>query len=154
VHVEGKPQVYVIRNARERPYLDAFRESISPMLERSASSMAREEGGQPEWEQVDPRVSPVLWRSMWSLLLTRGLEDPVRVFNEAQGDELALNLARIPADFEHDSDEFLDRDFMRALFERGYEMARGGYPWIKEPSPEVAAPANVAGGSDSTLGPR
>ena len=99
VRVEGKPQVYVIRNARERPYLDAFRESISPMLERSASSMARDEGGQPEWEQVEPRVSPVLWRSMWSLFLTRGLEDPVRAFNEAQGDELALNLARIPADF-------------------------------------------------------
>lgn len=148
VRIEGKPQVYVIRNAREHPYLDAFRESISPMLERSASSLARDEGGQPEWEQVDPRVSPVLWRSMWSLFLTRGLEDPVRVFSEAQGDELALNLARIPADFEHDSDEFLDRDFMRALFERGYEMAKGGFPWIRQAVQEVAAPESGVGDRD------
>ena len=91
---------------------------------------------------------------MWSLFLTRGLEDPVRVFSEAQGDELALNLARIPADFEHDSDEFLDRDFMRALFERGYGMARGGYPWIRQPAQVVAAPENVMGFSDAPLGPR
>jgi hypothetical protein len=124
------------------------------MLERSASSMARDERGMPEWEQVDPRVSQVLWRSLWSMLLTRGLEDPVRVFNAAQDDELSLNLARIPADFEHDSDEFLDRDFMRALFERGYEMARGGYPWIKEPPREVTAPENIAGVGNSPPSPR
>ena len=88
------------------------------------------------------------------MFLTRGLEDPVRVFNAAQDDGLALNLARIPADFEHDSDEFLDRDFMRALFERGYEMARGGYPWIRQTAQEVAAPENVVGDSDSPLRPR
>ena len=40
--VQGKPQVYVIRNARPRPYLEAFREAISPALERSASFVARE----------------------------------------------------------------------------------------------------------------
>jgi hypothetical protein len=154
LHVQGKPQVYVIHNARERPYLEVFRAGISPLLERSASSMARDEQGQPEWEQVNPRVSPVLWRSLWSLFLTRGLEDPVRTFNAAQGDALVLNLAHIPADFEHDSDEFLDREFMRALFERGHEMARGGYPWIKESPPELKAPANVAGVGDSPPGPR
>jgi hypothetical protein len=133
LHVAGRPQVYVIRNARERRYLEAFRGGISPLLERTASSIARDERGLPEWDQVDPSVSTVLWRSLWSMFLTRGLEDPVRSFNAAQGDALALNLARIPDDFEHDSDEFLDRDFMRALFERGYGMAKGGYPWITEP---------------------
>jgi len=150
LHVAGKPQVYVIRNAREHRYLEAFREGISPLLERTASSMARDERGLPEWDQVEPRVSTVLWRSLWSMFLARGLEDPVRLFNAAQGDALALNLARIPGDFEHDSDEFLDRDFMRALFERGYEMAKGGYPWIREPARDVAESANVAGAGDST----
>lgn len=154
LHVAGKPQVYVIRNARERPYLEALRESISPLLERTASSIARDERGLPEWDQVDPRVSAVLWRSLWSMFLTRGLEDPVRVFSAAQGDALELNLARIPADFEHDSDEFLDRDFMRALFERGYEMAKGGYPWIREPAREVTASEPGAGVGDSSSKPR
>jgi hypothetical protein len=154
LHVAGKPQVYVIRNAQEHPYMAAFRAGISPLLERTASSIARDESGLPEWDQVEPRVSTVLWRSLWSMFLTRGLEDPVRLFNAAQGDALALNLARIPADFEHDSDEFLDRDFMRALFERGYEMAKGGYPWITEPAREVAASANVAGVGDSPSAPR
>ena len=132
MRVVGLPQVYVIRNARSRPYLEAFRESISPVFERSASSMARDEQGLPEWETVEPRATQVLWRSMWSMFLTRGLDDPVREFQAAQGNALVLNIARIPDDFEHDSSEFLDRDFMRALFERGYEMAKIGYPWTRQ----------------------
>ena len=154
LHVQGQPQVYVIRNARSRPYLEAFRERISPLLERSASTFGRDEQGRPEWEQVEPRISPVLWRSLWSLFLTRGLEDPVRVYDETQGKELGFNLARIPADFRHDSSEFLDREFMRALFERGYEMAKNGYPWITRSAPpttattpDVAAHDSAGGGS-------
>ena len=140
--VQGKPQVYVIRNARPRPYLEAFREAISPALERSASFVARDEHGLPEWNSVEPRVSQVLWRSMSSMFLSRGLKDPVRQFEAGQGGELGLHLASIPGDFRHDSNEFMDPEFMRALFERGYELAKAGYPWIDARVPGAAISGN------------
>ena len=42
---------------------------------------------------------------------------------------------------------------MRALLERGYEMAQGGYPWIRQTVQEVAAAENIVGTSGSPLRP-
>jgi hypothetical protein len=69
------------------------------------------------------------------MLLTRGLNDAVHLYVDAHGNELGFNLARIPDDFTHDSTEFIDRNYMQALFERGYAMARDGYPWLSSEAP-------------------
>ncbi len=131
LHVTGVPQVYVIRNARAYPRWTAIRTRLSPMLERSVSTVSREPQGPPEWQEVDPSVSRVLLRSLSSLILTRGFNDAVRAYLATHGAELGFNLARIPDDFSYDSTEFFDRDYMQGLFERGYAMAKDGYPWLR-----------------------
>jgi hypothetical protein len=130
LRVQGKPQVYLIRNARAYPWWTALRTRVSPLLERSAASGDDEAGGPAPWKEIEPRVSPILRRSLTSMLRSRGLNDAVQIYVSAHGDELGFNLARIPDDFSVDSTEFIDRLYMQALFEHGYAMASGGYPWL------------------------
>ena len=44
-----------------------------------------------------------------------------------------FNLAYIPDEFQADSNELFDRKYMQQLYQLGYEMAVGGYPWKKTP---------------------
>ena len=70
-------------------------------------------------------------RAMESMLLTRGFNDAVQTYINSHGDDLGFNLAHIPDDFTLGSTEFYDRTYMQGLFERGYVMAKDGYPWLR-----------------------
>lgn len=129
--VQGVPQVYVIRNARAHPRWTAIRTRLSPVLERSVSMLSQDPDGPPGWLEADPSVSQILLRSLSSLIRTRGFNDAVRAYLDTHGAELGFNLARIPDDFTYESTEFFDRDYMQGLFERGYTMAKDGYPWLR-----------------------
>jgi len=128
--VQGLPQVYVIRNERASPKWTAVRTRLSPLFEHSISAPNQDPGGPPAWEEVAPRVPSILMRAMESMLLTRGFNDAVQIYVDNHGDELGFNLARIPDDFTLGSTEFYDRNYMQGLFERGYAMAKDGYPWL------------------------
>jgi hypothetical protein len=67
---------------------------------------------------------------MESMLRTRGFNDAVRLYLSSQSDQLGFNLAHIPEDFSAGSKELYDRNYMQGLFERGFLMAKGGYPWL------------------------
>ena len=129
--VRGLPQVYVIRNARAYPKLTALRTRVSPLLEDSISALSRDPGGPPEWREVEPSYSSILMRAMESMILTRGFNDAVQIYVNSHGDDLGFNLAHIPDDFTLGSSEFYDRTYMQGLFERGYAMAKDGYPWLR-----------------------
>ena len=129
--VQGLPQVYVIRNGRAYPKWTALRTRVSPLLENSISALSRDPGGPPAWREVEPSFSSILMRSIESMLLTRGFNDAVQLYVNSHGDDLGFNLARIPDDFNLGSSEFYDRTYMQGLFERGYVMARDGYPWLR-----------------------
>lgn len=101
--VEGTPSLYLIRNSR----LGA------------------------RWQTVDPRLGPIVSRTISTLIRDQGIGDMARIYIDAARDGLDFNLARIPEDFDQEPKEAFDRDYMRALFERGYQLGREGYPWIK-----------------------
>jgi hypothetical protein len=48
-------------------------------------------------------------------------------------DDVALNLAFIPATFNTPHNADFDTAYMQKLFELGYSMAEAGYSWYKEP---------------------
>jgi hypothetical protein len=129
--VPEPPQVYVIRNARAYPKWTAFRARLSPLLENAFSALNQDPGGPPAWQEVEPRVSSILMQSMESMILTRGFNDAIQIYVNSHGDELGFNLAHIPDDFKLASTEFYDRNYMQGLFERGYAMAKDGYPWLR-----------------------
>ena len=125
--VQGKPRVYVIRNARLRPVREAARNN----LERTIAAVSRHPGGRPEWKEVELKMTPILRRSLASMAREPGIDEAYRRYVTAYGTVLDFNFARIPDDLDLDPSEFIDLDYMRELFARGYELARAGYPWIR-----------------------
>ena len=125
--VPGKPQVYVIRNARLRPVREAARNN----LERTIAAVSRNPDGRPEWKEVELKMTPIIRRSLASMAREPGIDEAYRRHVTAYGVFLDFNFAHIPDDLDLDPSEFIDLDYMRELFARGYEMARSGYPWIR-----------------------
>ena len=103
--VPKMPDVYVIRNSRLHPKFKIVKNKIFPIMARSAASMVR----------------------------TQGIGNMFELYLLARRDGLDYHLAYIPDDFEEDKVEQFDPEYMKALFERGYEMAKDGYPWAKAP---------------------
>ncbi|MFL6733882.1 MAG: patatin-like phospholipase family protein [Sphingomicrobium sp.] len=86
-----------------------------------------------EWLSVERRTLSIATRAIASLTRTQGVGDLYRIFTTTQRDGIAFNLAFIPSSFNEPHREEFDTIYMRALFDRGREMAAGGYPWDKSP---------------------
>ena len=104
-HVSRERKAYIIRNAR----LD------------------------PEWAEVERRTMSIVGRAISSLIQSQGIGDIYRIYTTAQRDGVDFNLAYIPESFHFPHQEEFDTDYMRALFETGYDLAKNGYPWEKTP---------------------
>jgi hypothetical protein len=105
LNVQGRPNLFVIRNAHLAP----------------------------DWETVERRLGPILGRTVSSLIRTQGIGDLVRLYLGSVRDGINFHLASIPDNFENTSKEPFDREYMNALFERGRSMAVRGYPWVTDP---------------------
>ena len=105
LNVQGRPKLFVIRNAHLAP----------------------------DWETVERRLGPILGRTVSSLIRTQGIGDLVRLYLGSVRDGIEFNLASIPDDFEGTSKEPFDREYMNALYERGRSMAVEGFPWVTDP---------------------
>jgi len=112
LEVPAKPKVYIIRNAR----LD------------------------PLYEQVRPKTVPIAGRSISSVIRTQGIGDLYRIFLATLRDGLEFNLAYIPKEFTERSEEGVDTEYMRKLFELALDMAKNGYPWREMPPELKQAP--------------
>lgn len=87
----------------------------------------------PEWAQVERRTLDIAGRAISSLIQTQGIGDLYRIYLTTQRDGVEFNLAYVPASFNAPHKEEFDTDFMRALFQTGYDMAANGYPWERRP---------------------
>ncbi|MEA3411513.1 MAG: patatin-like phospholipase family protein [Pseudomonadota bacterium] len=104
-HVTRERIAYVIRNAR----LD------------------------PDWAEVERRTMDIAGRAISSLIQTQGIGDLYKIYVTAERDGTDFNLAYVPASFDAPHPEEFDTDYMRALFQKGFDMAADGYPWEKTP---------------------
>ena len=105
LNVQGRPRLFVIRNA----YLE------------------------PDRVIVAPRLVPILERTISSLIRTQGVGDLFRLYLGSVRDGLQFHLASIPDDFENTSSEPFDREYMNALYERARSMTVEGFPWVTDP---------------------
>jgi predicted acylesterase/phospholipase RssA len=85
----------------------------------------------PRWEPVNENVLSVTQRSLSTLIKNQGIGDLYRIYSIAKQNSIEFNLASVPSDFDIRTDEPFDQKYMKALFDRGYEMGKGGYPWVK-----------------------
>ncbi len=103
--VQGRPEVYVIRN--------------SPLDAR--------------WSTVNPDIFSIVGASVSSLIRTQGIGDLDRIYLTSLRDGNDFYLAYVPDDFDVEPQEAFDLEYMRALYDIGYEMALDGYPWARKP---------------------
>lgn len=88
---------------------------------------------EPRWSAVEPKLAPVLMAAVSTLVQTQGLGDLYRLYLTALRDGANFRLASVPTDFQVEREEMFDPNYMKALFDVGYEAAKGGYPWATYP---------------------
>ncbi len=94
---------------------------------------------EPRWAEVKPKVGPVAFTSIMTLIRTQGMGDLYRIYLGAKRDAMPYRLAYIPGDFDVEPEEDFDPKCMRALFDLAYELSRDGYDWANSP-PGIALP--------------
>lgn len=85
----------------------------------------------PEYAEVQLTAVSIAARSLETLTKNQGIGDVMRIYDRAQADGMDFNLAYVPADFMVVRPKPFDRGYMTALYTRGYQMGRNGYPWAK-----------------------
>ncbi|MBF0255174.1 MAG: patatin-like phospholipase family protein [Gammaproteobacteria bacterium] len=110
--VKGRPQLYVIRNAKLRQ----------------------------DWSNVPLRLPPLISRTISTLILNQGIGDISQLYLMSQQHGMDFRLAHIPLDFSEQSDEIFDPDYMRKLFDFGHAKALHSDPWMR-PDLDAAAEA-------------
>ncbi len=86
-----------------------------------------------QWAAVDRRAMSIAGRAISTMIASSGYNDVVRIWNTTQRDGIDYNLAFIPRDFTATYTEPFEQAYMRALFDFGFERARRGYDWAKQP---------------------
>lgn len=100
----GRPQLYLIRNAK-----------LSP-----------------RWKVVKPTVIDLGARSLSSLIRTQGIGDIMKIYLSAQRDGVDFHMVNIPKGFNQQSDEPFDLEYMHTLYNLAYESITQGDPWIRK----------------------
>jgi predicted acylesterase/phospholipase RssA len=89
----------------------------------------------PEWKAVDPKIFPIADRSTASMIRTQGIGDLFREYVGATHFGFDYNLVYIPDSFTATPApgvEF-DAEYMKKLYQQGYDLAKSDYPWLKHP---------------------
>jgi len=105
IEVDGKPNLYVIRNGQLRE----------------------------KYTSVEPKTLTIMLRAVNTLMTSGVGGDMYRIYLAARRDGLNYHLAYIPPSFDAEENELFDPVYMTELFNLGYEMARDGYKWETAP---------------------
>ncbi len=115
LEVQGTPNLYVIRNS---------------WIE-------------PQYEIVEPRLIPIAGRTIASLIRTQGKGDFYRMWALAERDGLSMHVTWIPdsarQELQIEPAEAFDPEYMKALFQYGYERTLDDKTWLDPPHIESQA---------------
>ncbi|HEX5212199.1 MAG TPA: patatin-like phospholipase family protein [Pseudolabrys sp.] len=84
-------------------------------------------------EDVKVQTLAIARQAINTMITSSGVNDTYRMYLTAQRDGVDFNLASIRDDFNVPYREPFDKDYMRAVFDYGYEKGRAGYAWQKTP---------------------
>jgi predicted acylesterase/phospholipase RssA len=86
-----------------------------------------------EWATTQRTTIGIASRAISTMIAASGINDVIRMYNATQRDGIDFNLAYIGSDFTQKLPAPFDQSYMRALFDYGYQRARRGYEWAKQP---------------------
>ncbi len=87
----------------------------------------------PDWKPVEAGIFEITATAISSLIRTQGLGDLSSIYLLAQRDGGRFRLSYVPDDFDVESDEMFDLDYMKALYEVGFDLGRQGGRWEDQP---------------------
>ncbi len=87
----------------------------------------------PEWANVERRTMGIASRAISTMITASGYNDVLRMYASTQRDGIGFNLAYIGSDFTKVLPQPFDQEYMRALFDYGYQRAVRGYDWVHQP---------------------
>lgn len=87
----------------------------------------------PRWKPVKPKLVPIAEGTIATLIMNQGMGNIELMYFLAARDGYDFNLACIPSDFKEEPKERFDSEYMKKLFDEGYNRALKGYPWQKIP---------------------
>jgi predicted acylesterase/phospholipase RssA len=87
----------------------------------------------PDWAVTERSTLGIAGRAISAMIAASGINDVMRMYSGTQRDGIDFNLAYIGSDFTQKLPEPFDQGYMRALFDYGYQRARRGYEWAKQP---------------------
>jgi len=131
IHVDGgtASQVFLYPTALNLPrFLEKLESPMNPTV-----FVIRNSRLDPSAAIVNRKLLPIASHSISTLIRSQGVGDLYRIFALAERDDLNFNLAFIPPTFEETPNELFDPVWMQKLFDLGYEMGKGGYPWKDAP---------------------
>jgi predicted patatin/cPLA2 family phospholipase len=85
-----------------------------------------------EAEQVRRHVFPISVRSFSTLMKAQSWGDMLRLYNNAQRDNVEFNYISLPYGYQAKGDEMFDPEEMKRLYDLGYSIATSDNPWQKE----------------------
>ena len=95
----------------------------------------------PEWSSVKRQTLSITFKAISGLLEYQGLDDLYRIYAVCQRDGTDFNLAYIPETFTEPDRADFDRVYMQKLYDVGFEDAKAGYHWAKQPPMQVGQEA-------------
>jgi predicted acylesterase/phospholipase RssA len=87
----------------------------------------------PEYEAVQANTLAISARSLFTITKSQSIGDINRIYATAERDDAEFRLAAIPGNFATKQTEVFDPVYMKELYEVGYQLGRGGYPWMRIP---------------------
>ena len=98
----------------------------------------------PEWSSVKRQTLSITFKAIAGLLEYQGLDDLYRIYAVCQRDGTDFNLAYIAKTFTEPERTDFDRVYMQKLYDFGFEDAKAGYHWAKQPPMLVGQEATPA----------
>ena len=93
---------------------------------------------EPDFQPVAPSLLRIAERSIWTLIKSAGIADVTAIEDQARRDGWVLKRTSVPLEFDVVEATFFDPEYMRALYELGYERALKGIAWETLVEPDTA----------------
>ena len=106
---------------------------MDPSKFRSKTYIIRNGWMSSRYNPVKDDLQSISSRALDTLTDAQAVGDTYRLYTFAKERGVDFNLAYIPDDFIPQNKEQFDKNEMKRLFSRGYEDAKKGYQWHKEP---------------------
>ncbi len=87
----------------------------------------------PEPKQVERRLMPIVDRAISTMVKSMALADLYFMYITAKEADMEFNYVSIPEDFSWQSKKEFDTAELNRLYQVGYDMARAGTMWEKQP---------------------